>query len=109
LGSRAATLTTPTYSHQSGAKHFQQCTEFLPLRNRALGPFRIFSSNPRTNFRSAGSPSQLSYNRLCKAPPSLYLGQDYGMKSSRTPDYSKYPVIVSSKSIRPDLREWFQR
>ena len=32
-------------------------------------------------------------------------------QSIRSDDVAEgtYPVIVSSKSIRPDLREWFQR
>ena len=29
------------YSCQISAKHFQQCTEFLPLRNRGLGPLAM--------------------------------------------------------------------
>jgi hypothetical protein len=31
----------PTYSHQAGAEHFQQCAEFLLLRNRGLGPLAM--------------------------------------------------------------------
>jgi hypothetical protein len=38
---RAATLTTPTYSHQPSAEHFQQSAEFLPLRNRGLGTLAV--------------------------------------------------------------------
>jgi hypothetical protein len=30
-----------TYSCQAGAEHFQQCPEFLPLRNRGLGPLAV--------------------------------------------------------------------
>jgi hypothetical protein len=36
----AAKLHAPfdfTYSCQASAEHFQQCAEFLPLRNRGLG------------------------------------------------------------------------
>src|ERR1700736_5689909 len=38
---RAATLTTPTYSHQPSAEHFQQSAEFLPLCNCGLGPLAV--------------------------------------------------------------------
>jgi hypothetical protein len=30
-----------THSSQASAKHLQQCAEFLPLRNRALGPLAM--------------------------------------------------------------------
>ena len=30
-----------TRSCQAGAEHFQQCAEFLPLRNRGLGAFAV--------------------------------------------------------------------
>ena len=30
-----------TGSHQPSAEHFQQCAEFLPLRNRGLGPLAV--------------------------------------------------------------------
>jgi hypothetical protein len=30
-----------TYSPQASAKHFQQCAEFLPLRNRGLGTLAV--------------------------------------------------------------------
>src|SRR5262249_35533290 len=30
-----------TYSCQAGTEHFEQCTEFLPLRNRGLGPLAV--------------------------------------------------------------------
>jgi hypothetical protein len=30
-----------TYSPQASAKHFQQCVEFLPLRNRLLSPLAV--------------------------------------------------------------------
>jgi hypothetical protein len=30
-----------TCSRQASAKHFQQCAEFLPLRNRGLGPLAV--------------------------------------------------------------------
>jgi hypothetical protein len=30
-----------TYSCQAGAEHFQQCAEFLPLRNCGLGPLAV--------------------------------------------------------------------
>ena len=29
------------YSCQASAEHFQQCAEFLPLRNRGLGPLAV--------------------------------------------------------------------
>jgi hypothetical protein len=29
------------YSSQASAEHFQQCAEFLPLRNRSLGPLAV--------------------------------------------------------------------
>ena len=29
------------YSSQASAEHFQQCAEFLPLRNRGLGPLAV--------------------------------------------------------------------
>src|ERR1700730_962490 len=38
---RAATLTTPTYSHQATSEHLQQCAEFPALRNRGLGPLAM--------------------------------------------------------------------
>src|ERR1700738_4901406 len=38
---RAATLSTPTYSYQPSTEHFQQCAEFLPLRNRGLGTLAV--------------------------------------------------------------------
>jgi hypothetical protein len=34
-------------SRQASAEHFQQCTEFLPLRNRGLG--RVASANSVAN------------------------------------------------------------
>jgi hypothetical protein len=30
-----------TCSGQASAEHFQHCTEFLPLRNRGLGPLAV--------------------------------------------------------------------
>src|SRR5260221_14613202 len=30
-----------TYSCQASAEHFEQCAEFLPLRNRGLGPLAV--------------------------------------------------------------------
>jgi hypothetical protein len=30
-----------TYSCQASAEHFQQCAEFLPLRNRGLGALAV--------------------------------------------------------------------
>src|SRR5262252_5763095 len=30
-----------TYPCQASAEHFQQCAEFLPLRNRGLGPLAV--------------------------------------------------------------------
>jgi hypothetical protein len=30
-----------TCSRQASAEHFQQCAEFLPLRNRGLGPLAV--------------------------------------------------------------------
>jgi len=30
-----------THSSQASAEHFQQCAEFLPLRNRGLGPLAV--------------------------------------------------------------------
>jgi hypothetical protein len=32
-----------TYSCQASAEHFEQCAEFLPLRNRGLGPLAMFN------------------------------------------------------------------
>ena len=29
------------YSCQASAEHFQQCAEFLPVRNRGLGPLAV--------------------------------------------------------------------
>ena len=52
-------VTTPTYSRQAGAEHFQQRAEFLPLRNRALGPLAVAVCP----FRSPGGPA------LPLAPP----------------------------------------
>ena len=34
-------------SGQAGAEHFRQCAEFLPLRNRGLGPLAVtYPLNP---------------------------------------------------------------
>jgi hypothetical protein len=44
------------FSHQPSTEHFQQCAEFLPLRNRELGPLAmpvLFSDSCRD--RIAGS------------------------------------------------------
>ena len=40
---RRAARTTPlaTLRIQASAEHFQQCAEFLPLRNRGLGPLAV--------------------------------------------------------------------
>src|SRR5262249_52371241 len=34
-----------THSSQASAEHFQQCPEFLPLRNRGLGPLAAWLAN----------------------------------------------------------------
>jgi hypothetical protein len=40
-GCRTTHFSTLRISRQAGAEHFQQCAEFLPLRNRGLGALAV--------------------------------------------------------------------
>jgi hypothetical protein len=40
-GCRTTHFSTLCISCQASAEHFQQCAEFLPLRNRGLGPLAV--------------------------------------------------------------------
>ena len=59
---------------QASAEHFQQCAEFLPLRNRGIGPLAVMalpillaSRAPLLYWAEAGSVASGLLSRKCSA------------------------------------------
>jgi hypothetical protein len=62
-----------THSSQASAEHFQQCAEFLPLRNRGLGPLAVTVLPISLTRRAATTPCAAvpSAASFCRRRPSI--------------------------------------